>query len=78
MDSAHSLLQPIGVPRNVIVEQNVAALEVDAFSGSFGGDENLSRSVAELLFSVEPCSGLITRADVHSTVDRANSEIPLP
>ena len=77
MDSSHSLLQPIGVPRDVIVEQDVTALEVDAFSGRFGSHKDLSCSFPELLLSVEPRSRFVTRADVHTAVDRANGEIPL-
>src|SRR5439155_25572767 len=77
MNSSHSLLQPIWVPRDVIVEQNVAALEIDTFSGCFGRDKYLSRSFPELLFSVESRSSLVTRTDVHTTVDRADSKIPL-
>ena len=77
MNSPHSLLQSIRIPRDVVVEQNVAALEVDTFSCCLGGDENLSCSFAELLFSVEPRSSLVPRTDVHPTVDRAYSEIPL-
>jgi len=77
MNSSHPLLQPIGIPRDVIVEQDVTALEVDAFPGSFGGDKNLNRPFPELLFSVQPRTRLVPRADVHATVNRANGEIPL-
>jgi hypothetical protein len=62
MDSSHSLLKPIGIPWDVIVEQDVTALEVDAFPGCFGRDKYLSRSFPELLFSVEPRPSLVTRS----------------
>src|ERR1022692_2560069 len=77
MDSSRPLLKPIGVPRDVIVEEDVTALEVDAFPSGFGGDKNLNRSFPELLFSVQPRSRLIPRTNVHTTVNRANGEIPL-
>ena len=77
MDSSHPLLQPIRVPRDVVIEQDVAALEVDAFTCRLGRDENLSRALAELLFGVEPRSGVVTGTDVHPAVNRADRESPL-
>ena len=36
MDAAHPLFKPVGVPRDVVVEQDMAALEVDAFACRLG------------------------------------------
>ena len=77
MDASHPLFQPVGVPRDVVVEQDVAALEVDAFAGRLGRDQDLDRAFAELLFGVQPRAGLVPRADVHAAVDGANAETPL-
>ena len=41
VDAAHALLQPVRVPGNVVVEQDVAELEVDALAGRLGGHEDL-------------------------------------
>ena len=56
MDAAHSLFQAIRIPRDVVVEQDVAALQVDALTGRFGSHQHLDRAVAELLLGVEPGS----------------------
>ena len=41
MDAAHALLQPVRVPRDVVVEEDVAALRVDAFASRLGGHQDL-------------------------------------
>jgi len=76
VDAAHPLFKAVRIPRNVVVEQNVAALQVDAFAGGLGRDEHLDRPVAELLLSVEPGTGLLPRARLHPTVNEADSEAP--
>ena len=43
VDAAHPLLQTVRIPGDVVVEQDVAALEVDAFACGLGGHENLDR-----------------------------------
>ena len=62
MDAAHPLLQPVRVPRDVVIEQDVAALEVDAFAGRLGGDQDLNRAVPELLLGVQPGTRFVARA----------------
>ena len=37
--AAEALLDAVGVPRQVVVDQQVGALEVDALAGGVGGDE---------------------------------------
>ena len=54
VDAAHALLQPVRIPGDVVVEEDMAALEVDTFSGSLGRDENLDFAFPELLLGVEP------------------------
>ena len=38
VDAAEALLQPVGVPGQVVVDHQVGALEVDALAGRVGGD----------------------------------------
>ena len=77
MDAAHALLEPVRVPRDVVIEEDVAALEVDAFAGRLGGDEHLNRALPELLLGVQPGAGVVARADVHAAVNGADREAPL-
>ncbi len=44
VNAAHALFEPVGVPGDVVVEQDMAALEVDAFARGFGGHKDLNRS----------------------------------
>ena len=76
MDTAHPLLQPVGVPGNVVVEQDVAELQVDAFAGGFRSHQRLYVAVAELLFNIQSGSRLIPAARVHTAVDLPYPEPP--
>ena len=76
VDAAHPLLQPVRVPRDVVVEQDVADLKVDAFAGGLGGDQNLDRAFAELLLGVQARARLVARARLHAAVDAADAEAP--
>ena len=77
VDAAHPLFEAVGVPGDVVVEQDVAALEVDALASRLGRDEDLDRPIAELLFGVQPGAGVVPRADPHAAVDTADAEAPL-
>ena len=77
MDASHALFQPVGVPGDVIVEQDVAALEVDPFAGRLGGHQHLDRAVPELLLGIQPGARLIAAARLHAAVDEADPELPL-
>ena len=59
MDAAHALLKAVRVPRDVIVEEDVAALQVDALAGRLGGHQDLDLAFAELLLGVEPASRFV-------------------
>ena len=61
VDSAHPLLKAIGIPRNIVIEEDVAALKVDALAGGLGGDEYLDRAFAELLLGVKSRALFVTR-----------------
>ena len=41
VDAAEALLDAVGVPRQVVVDHQVGALEVEALAGGVGGDEHL-------------------------------------
>ena len=63
VDAAHPLLEAVGVPRNVVIEQDVADLKVDPFARGLGGHEDLDLAFAELLLGVEAGARLVTRTD---------------
>jgi hypothetical protein len=45
VDAAEALFQPVGVPRQVVVDHQVRALEVDALAGGVGGQQYLHLGV---------------------------------
>ena len=77
MDATHTLLEPIRVPRDVVVKEDVANLKVDALAGGLGCDKNLDLALPELLLRVDSSAGFVARARLHSAVDATNSEAPL-
>ena len=54
VDAPHPLLQPIRIPWNVVVDEEMAELQVDAFARRLGGDHHLHVALLELLLGVEP------------------------
>ena len=42
VDAAESLLDPVGVPRQVVVDHQVSALKIDAFACGIGGHQDLN------------------------------------
>ena len=77
VDAAHPLLQPVGVPGNVVVEEDVAALQVDALAGRLGGNQDLDAAVLELLLGVQPRARFVAGARSHAAVDAADAEAPV-
>ena len=77
MDAAHALFQPIGIPRDIVVKKDMAALEVDALAGGFCRNENLNRSVLELLLGIEPAVRLFPRAGLHAAVNETDPKAPV-
>ena len=78
VDAAHPLLQPVGVPGDVVVEEDVADLEVDPLARRLRGHQDLDRALAEALLGVEPRTGLVARAGLHPAVDGPDREAPVP
>ena len=76
VDAAHPLLQPVRVPGDVVVEEDVADLEVDALARRLGGHQDLDAAVPELLLGVEPGAGFIPGAGLHPAVDAPHREAP--
>ena len=72
----HALLQAVGVPRDVVVEQDVAALQVDALARGFGGHQHLDGAFAELLLGVQAGAGFVAASRLHAAVDAADGEAP--
>ena len=55
VDAAEALLEAVGVPRQVVVDHQVRALEVDAFAGRVGGEQHLHLGVVrERLLRLPP------------------------
>src|SRR6516225_3192392 len=53
VDASEALLDAIGIPRQVVVDHQVSALQVDTFACSIGRDQNLNiRIVAERFLHV--------------------------
>src|SRR5262249_19639006 len=77
VDTTHALFQPIGVPRDIIVKEDVAALQVDAFAGGFRGNKNLNPPIFELLLRIEPAVWFLPRARFHATMNEADTKAPV-
>ncbi len=77
VDAAHALLQPDGVPGDVVVDHEPAELEVDAFAGGLGGDQHLGASSRKLALGVDARAGRVAVADLHAAVDLRDGQAPL-
>ena len=55
VDASEPLLQTVGIPREVVIDHQVPALQVDAFTGGIGGNEDF-----DLLVLHECVLGLAT------------------
>ena len=75
MDAAHALLQPHGIPRDVVIDHQPAELQVDAFAGGFGGDEHLG-GLAKLAFGEDAGAGRVAVADLHAAVNLRHGQAP--
>ncbi|HLT37652.1 MAG TPA: hypothetical protein VK034_15270, partial [Enhygromyxa sp.] len=72
VDSAEALLEPVGVPRQVIVDHQVRALKVDAFAGGVVGDEHEHVGVVhERGDAVAPVLALDLAVDLDDRIRRA-------
>ena len=76
VDAPHALLQPVRVPRDVIVEEDVADLEIDALAGGLSGHQHLDVAIAELLLGVEACPLLVAGTGAHPAVNLARAQPP--
>ena len=76
VDAPHPLFQAVGVPGDVVVEEDVAALEVDALAGRLGGHQDLDVPLTELLLHEEPGPRLVPRPCLHSAMDLPRAESP--
>ena len=71
VDAPHALLEPHWVPRHVVVDHEVAELEIDAFTSSLGRDTYLRVTLKLDL----PQLALLW---AQTTVDRITPPIPPP
>ena len=70
VDAAHTLFEPVGIPGDVVVEENVAAFKVDAFASRFGGHQDLDGAFAELARLEKELATAHTILDVQGKVAR--------
>ena len=64
VDAAEALLDPVRVPRQVVVDHQVGDLQVDALAGGVGGDEDLHGRVdAEPVLDLSPVVALDAAVD---------------
>ncbi len=76
MDASHPLLQPVGVPGNIVVKENIANLQVNTFSSRFSSYQYLDGTLTKELLGIETGAGLITRPRAHPPVDISDTEPP--
>ena len=76
VDAPHPLFQAVGVPGDVVVEEDVAALEVDALAGRLGGHQDLDVPLTELLLHEEPGPRMVPGPRLHSAMDLPRAESP--
>ena len=69
VDATHTLLQPVRVPRDVVVEQDMAALKVDALASGFRGDQHLRLQIPEAALRAQPGALFIPAAGLHAAVN---------
>src|SRR5438552_905561 len=74
MDPTHPLFQPVRIPGNVVIEEDVANLKVDPFARSLGCHEDLDLALAKLLFGMQPGARLFAASWLHAAVDEADAE----
>ena len=76
VNAPHALFQPVRVPGNVIVEEDIAALQVNAFTRSLRRDKYLDGSIPELLLGVQSGSRLLSGARFHAAMDEPYPKTP--
>jgi hypothetical protein len=74
VDAPHPLFESIGVPRNVVIYEEVAKLKIDALARRFSGNQDLNGTFLELLFGKQTSSRLFARSDLHASVNGAHLE----
>src|SRR5712691_4495431 len=77
MDAAHALFETVRVPRDVVVAEDVATLQVNSLTRRLGRNQDLDGAVLELLFGVQARAGCIARARLHATMNTTNAETPV-
>ena len=68
VDAPHALLQPDGIPRNVVIDHEPAKLQVDAFARRLGRNQYLG-ALAEFPLGANAGARRVTVADLHAAVD---------
>ena len=76
VNAAHALFEPVRIPRNIEVEQDMAALEVDALACRLGRHKDLRFQLPEVALGPKTCALLITASRLHAAVNLADRQAP--
>ena len=76
MNAPHALLEPIGIPWDIVVKEDVADLKIDALSCGLRRNEDLNFPIAKLLLREQPRAGLVSRTGFHPAMDETHAEPP--
>ena len=78
VDAPEALLQPVGVPREIVVDHEVRTLEVDALAGGVRGQQHLDLGVgAELALRGQPILPAHAAVNAHHRLLRAEQRLDL-
>src|SRR5439155_7891372 len=72
MYAAHALFESVRVPRNIVVEQDMTALEVDAFARGFGRREDLRFQIPEVSLGPKARALFVPASGLHAAVNLAD------
>src|SRR5204863_7501725 len=77
MNAAHALFKAVRIPGDIVIEQDVTALQVNSFTCGLSGDQYLDDTLLELLFGIQAWPGFVAGTGLHATVNGADAEAPL-
>ncbi len=77
MNPSHALLKSVRIPGNIVVKQDMAALQVDSFACCFRGSQNLSFQIPKVSLGIYPSAFFIAASRLHPAVNLSNRQPPL-
>jgi hypothetical protein len=76
MYAAHALFEAIGIPWNIIVEKDIADLEIYPFACRLSSSENLDPTLPKFLLRIKACPRFVTRTRPHSAMNAPDFKAP--